>query len=143
MSIILDGIKIRKDFSGVWRIYSSILRYSRTSKVFLGIFVIKYLADIALPLLENYKILYELAGLAYILTLISLAFLAIISLIVGIYGFKLYSVGSKLSRENAEKWLVKILLVAFISLFFGAFIVTVASGIALLGILIALVKRED
>jgi|GEM_PF-6732583 len=112
-------------------------------KYFLGIFVIKYLADIALPLLENYKILYELAGLAYILTLISLAFLAIISLIVGIYGFKLYSVGSKLSRENAEKWLVKILLVAFISLFFGAFIVTVASGIALLGILIALVKRED
>lgn len=112
-------------------------------KYFLGIFVIKYLADIALPLLENYKILYELAGLAYILTLISLAFLAIISLIIGIYGFKLYSVGSKLSRENAEKWLVKILLVAFISLFFGAFIVTVASGIALLGILIALVKRED
>lgn len=132
--------RILTEFGGAITAFFAIIELVKYS---LGIFLVKYLADIMLPLLENYKVLYELAGLAYILTLILLVILAVISLIVVVYGFKLYSAGAKLSREIAEKWLVKIMLVAVISLFFGAFIVTAASGIALLGVLIALAKKED
>ncbi|RLE70085.1 MAG: hypothetical protein DRJ37_07045 [Thermoprotei archaeon] len=138
MKIKLERILI--EFGGAITAFFAIIELVKYS---LGIFLVKCLADITLPLLEDYKILHELAGLAYILALLLLVILAVISLIVGVYGFKLYSAGAKLSRETAEKWLVKTMLIAVISLFFGAFIVTAASSIALLGVLIVLAKKED
>ncbi len=111
-------------------------------KYSIGIILVKYVADIIFPLLESYKVIYGLADLAYLLALILLVLLTVISIIVGVFGYKLYSTGSKLSRENAEKWLIRTLLIATVSLICGAFIVSVASGIALLGVLIALARKE-
>ena len=135
----LELEKVLVEFGGA---IVAIFAIAETVKYVIGIFLAKYIADLFLPLLTNYKIMYGLAGLAYLLTLITLISLALISVIVGIYGFKLYSAGSRLSREKGEKWLVRILLIMFVSLILGAFIVFLASGAALAGIIIALFKRD-